>query len=252
MAILKLRDSHQIYYEVIDGELGRPCLIFLHEGLGCTEMWQEFPRRLCRENGCPGIVYDRLGYGRSSPATCTWTKDYLRDYALSELPEVISRLIPATEYFLIGHSDGGTIALIHASEKPVHLQGIITEAAHVFVEEETLRSIQTAVDAFYAGKLRGLFRYHGEKTEKLFKAWSDAWLSDFFRHWNIEYVLPRIECPVLVLQGTGDQYGTVAQVESIVSGTSDVRTEMMAACGHAPHQERPDVVLKLMGEFLLS
>lgn len=252
MAILQLRDAGQIYYELIEGERGRPYLLFLHEGLGCTAMWKEFPRLLCRAAGCPGIVYDRLGYGRSSPLTSSWTIDYLRDYALTELPEVISRLIPAREYFLVGHSDGGSIALIHASEKPAHLQGIITEAAHVFVEKETFRAIQTAADAFYAGKLRGLSRYHGEKTEKLFKAWSDTWLSDFFQHWNIEHLLPLIECPVLVLQGTGDQYGTVAQVEAIASGTMDVRKEMVAACGHAPHLERTEVIVKLMGEFLLS
>jgi pimeloyl-ACP methyl ester carboxylesterase len=252
VAILKVGDTQQIYYELIDGEQERPYLIFLHEGLGCTEMWKEFPHKLCKEIGCPGIVYDRIGYGRSSALTHSWTTNFLLDYALTELPEVISRLIPARKYFLIGHSDGGSIAIIHASEKPAHLQGIITEAAHVFVEKETLASIQVATDAFYAGKLRGLFRYHGVKTEKLFKTWSAIWLSEVFKHWNIEYLLPLIECPVLVLQGTEDQYGTVAQVESIASKTLYVQKEMVEACGHVPHHERTDIVLKLMREFVLS
>lgn len=251
MAILKVGETQQIYYELIDGDHERPYLIFLHEGLGCTEMWKEFPHKLCKETSSPGIVYDRLGYGRSSALTHSWTINYMRDYALTELPEVISRLIPARNYFLIGHSDGGTIAIIHASEKPAHLQGIITEAAHVFVEKETLASIQAATDAFYAGTLRGLFRYHGEKTEKLFKAWSAIWLSEAFNYWNIEYLLPLIECPVLVVQGTGDRYGTVAQVESIASNTLYVQKKMVEACGHAPHQEMTDIVLKLMREFIL-
>ena len=166
------------------------------------------------------------------------------------MPEVISQLIPARDYFLIGHSDGGSIALIHASEKPAHLQGIITEAAHVFVESETLNGIRGAADAFDAGKLRGLSRYHGERREGIFRAWSDTWLSDGFKHWNIEYLLPSIECPVLVLQGTEDQYGTVAQVESVASKTLDAQKAMVEQCGHAPHQERTDVVLQLMKEFL--
>ena len=250
MAILKLGHAKQIYYELIDGEEDRPHLVFLHEGLGCTEMWKEFPHILCNETGCPGIVYDRLGYGRSSPLADSWTIHYLHKYALTELPEVISQLIPTKNYFLIGHSDGGSIALIHASEKPVHLQGIITEAAHVFVEKETLEGIQVAADTFNAGKLRGLSRYHGEKAEGIFEAWSDTWLSNFFQYWNIEYLLPSIECPVLVLQGTEDQYGTVAQVESIALKTLDAQKAMVEVCGHAPHQERTDVVLQLMREFI--
>lgn len=250
MAILKLGHSKQIYCELIDGEQERPHLVFLHEGLGCTEMWKRFPHILCRETGCPGIVYDRLGYGRSSPLTDPRTIHYLHEYALTELPEVISQLIPARNYFLIGHSDGGSIALIHASEKPAHLQGIITEAAHVFVEKETLDGIRVVADAFNAGKLRGLSRFHGEKTEGIFKAWSDTWLSDWFKYWNIEYLLPSIECPVLVLQGTKDQYGTVAQVESIASKTLNAQKAMVERCGHAPHQESTDVILQLMTEFL--
>ncbi|MEQ8162201.1 MAG: alpha/beta hydrolase [Smithellaceae bacterium] len=252
MAILKLGHAKQIYYESINGEEESPHLVFLHEGLGCTEMWQEFPHTLCKETGCPGIVYDRLGYGRSSPLTDLWTIHYLHKYALIELPEIISQLIPARNYFLIGHSDGGSIALIHASEKPAHLQGIITEAAHVFVEKETLDGIQVAVDIFNAEKLRGLSRYHGGKAEGIFKAWSDTWLSNFFIYWNIEYLLPSIECPVLVLQGTKDQYGTVAQVESIASKALNAQKAMVEACAHVPHQERTDVVLPLMREFLKS
>ncbi len=250
MAILKLGNSKQIYYELIDGDEGRPHLIFLHEGLGCTEMWRAFPRTLCSETGCPGIVYDRLGYGRSSPFVHTRTVHYLHAYALSELPEFIARLIPAKGYFLVGHSDGGSIALIHASEKPAQLRGIITEAAHVFVEKETLDGIRAAANAFRAGKLQGLSKYHGEKTEGVFWAWADTWLRDWFKYWNIEYLLPSIDCPVLALQGSEDQYGTAAQVESIASRAAYAEREIIKGCGHAPHEEQSVVVLRLMKEFL--
>ena len=250
MAILRSGHDGQISYELVDGEQKKPHLVFLHEGLVCVEMWKDFPLLLCRETGCPGVVYDRLGYGRSSPLTGPRTIRYMHDYALGELPEVISQIIPGRDYFLIGHSDGGSIALIHASERPAHLRGIITEAAHVFVEKETRDGIRVAVDAYRAGKLSGLSRYHGEKTEGIFTAWSETWLSDWFADWNIEYVLPSIECPVLVFQGIEDQYGTAAQVESIASKAVRAQKAMVEACGHAPHQERTDVVLLLMREFL--
>lgn len=110
--------------------------------------------------------------------------------------------------------------------------------------------MSATVDAFRAGKLRGLFRYHGDKTEELFTAWSGAWLSDGFRPWNIEYALPSIACPVLVIQGTEDNYGTVAQVDTIMAKVPDARKVMIEGCGHVPHLERSAEVLGLMAEFV--
>ncbi|WP_306535067.1 alpha/beta fold hydrolase [Geobacter sp.] len=250
MPHLNLGQNRQIYYELIDGKPDRPHLIFLHEGLGSTAMWKGFPHGLCQETGCPGIVYDRLGYGNSSPLAGPMNIHFLHSSALIELPDVIARLIPEKDYILIGHSDGGSIGLIAAAEKPPRLKGFIGEAAHVFVEKETLAGIRATTDAFNAGGLRGLFRYHGDKTEGLFKAWSDIWLSEGFKHWNIEYALPSIECPVLLLQGTEDNYGTVAQVDSIAAKARDIRKAMVERCGHTPHHEQTDVVLRLMTEFV--
>jgi pimeloyl-ACP methyl ester carboxylesterase len=252
MATLELGCDEYLYYELLAGDRQKPHLVFLHEGLGCTAMWRNFPRLLCEITGCPGLVYDRPGFGRSSPYAVPRTINYLHRDALTWLPAVIAKLLPDAPYFLVGHSDGGSIALIHASERPALLQGIITEAAHVFVEEETLAGIRVAAEAFAAGRLQGLFTYHGEKTEAVFRAWSDTWLSGFFRHWNIEYLLPSIECPILAVQGAEDQYGTVAQVDAIATKAPDTQKAMVAACGHVPHKERTDVVLKLMADFLTS
>lgn len=252
MAFLKIDHVKQIYYEFIDGRQDRPYLVFLHEGLGCTEMWRDFPHLLCREIGCSGIVYDRIGYGKSSPLTDSMTLHFMHKYALIELPEVILQLIPEKDYYLVGHSDGATIGLISASERPARLRGLISESAHVFVEEETLNGIRGAVDAFHAGKLSELAKYHGEKTGTIFKAWSDVWLSHVFKNWNIEYLLPSIICPVLVLQGTEDQYGTVAQVESIVSKALNAQKSVVEGCGHIPHSEKTGIILKLMKQFLVQ
>lgn len=241
----------QIYYERIDGKAGRPQIVFLHEGLGCTAMWKDFPQRLCTRTGCPGLVYDRLGYGKSSPLSRPRTIHYLHHYALFELPRVLDALIPGEPFVLAGHSDGASIALIFGSEQPSSLKGIITEAAHVFVEKETTDGIIETVESYEGGKLSGLFKYHGEKTEDIFRAWSDTWLSEWFRHWNIEYLLPSIGVPVHVVQGCRDQYGTEAQVNSIVSGVRGKATaSMVKDCGHSPHQEHPSLLLEIMSRVI--
>lgn len=239
-----------LHYELIDGDTDKPYLVFLHEGLGCTAMWKDFPRSLCQATGCPGLLYDRLGYGASPALTQPRTLHYLHRYALDELPRLISSLIPERDYVLVGHSDGASIGLIHASERPARLRGLVCEAAHVFVEAETIKGIETAVEAFQAGKLQGLEKYHGSKTAGVFRAWSETWLSDWFRHWNIEYLLPAIDCPLLVVQGLEDQYATLAQVEAIVSQARHGWKLLVENCGHTPHLERPAELLQLMQAFI--
>lgn len=251
MATLSLAEDLQIHYVTLEGEEGRPWLIFLHEGLGSIAQWKDFPERLCERTGCPGLVYDRQGYGGSSPLTESRTIHYLHKYALIELPQLLAAVLPGKPYVLIGHSDGGSIGLIHGAEKPSGLKGIITEAAHVLVEPETLAGIEQAVTAHQQGHLRGLARYHGEKAETVFSAWADTWLSPPFAAWNIEYLLPAIEVPLLVLQGMADQYGTQAQVDSIVSRSSGQATPLMLEdCGHTPHKDMPALVLDLMSCFV--
>ncbi len=250
MPIFTLDATQEIHYQLIEGQPGQPCLVFLHEGLGCTAMWQDFPERLCQATGCHGLVYDRHGYGQSSALTASRNIHYLHDYALRELPALLEYVLPGREYFLIGHSDGGSIALIHAAERPPRLRGVITEAAHVFVEAETLAGIRAADAAFDAGKLRALAKYHGDKTEGIFKAWSLTWQTFGFQFWNIEYLLPSIVCPALVVQGSEDQYGSAAQVDAISRLALNATPVMIEKCGHTPHQEQPDALLALMGNFL--
>ena len=250
MAMLQTRDGNQLYYEWIAGDDSRPCLLFLHEGLGCTAMWGHFPQHLCTETGLAGLSYDRLGHGKSSAFTATRSKKYLQESALQELPEVLASLLPSREYILVGHSDGGSIGLIHAAQKPIRLCALITEAAHVFVEPVTLDGIRKAVQAYRSGKLRGLHHFHGEKTESVFNAWHETWLSDWFQNWNIEDMLPAIRCPVLILQGADDQYGTRRQIESIASDIASAEGVMIEGCGHSPHREKEHVVVELMTEFI--
>ncbi|MRV75590.1 alpha/beta fold hydrolase [Duganella sp. FT92W] len=248
--MVELQGYGRLHYEWIDGPQQRPVLVFLHEGLGCTAMWKDFPARLCALAGCPGLVYDRLGYGLSDPLTRARSVHYLHEYTLIELPAVLERLLPARPYIVIGHSDGGSIALLHGAAQPANLLGVLTEAAHVFVEDVTLAGIRTALDAWEAGKLRGLERYHGDKTGAIFHAWADTWLTPAFSQWNIEGVLASIACPVLALQGEGDQYGTAAQLASIASRAPRAMEHMLPDCGHTPHLDNPDATLAAMAAFI--
>lgn len=251
MKHITLENGSKIRYQRIDGDQQNPWLIFLHEGLGCVEMWKEFPATLCQKTGCPGLVYDRCGHGHSSPEPGTRGIDYLHRYALLELPQVIQAILPGEKHILIGHSDGGSMSLIYAA-RPFHgLLGIVAEAAHVFVEPITLqgiRQVKKGYEEYGPGKL---VRYHGDNTDAVFRAWADTWLSDSFGQWNIESLLPDITCPALVLQGEDDQYGTDRQIEAIVSQVAgEARKYILPACGHIPHLEQPEVVLELVRKFI--
>lgn len=228
-------------------------LVFLHEGLGSIAQWRDFPERLCLMTGLPGVVYERRGYGSSGPAAERRTPHYLHEEAIDLLPQLMQKLA-IERPVLIGHSDGGSIALIFASAFPGRVSAVITEAAHVFVEDITLEGIRRAVSAYRETGLREqLKRYHGDNTDAVFRAWSETWLSDEFRGWNIEAYLPGIKCPVLVIQGEDDEYGSAAQVEAIAGRVSG-RAEplVIPGCGHVPHLQAKEKVLQAMGRFALS
>jgi pimeloyl-ACP methyl ester carboxylesterase len=245
--LLELDADRHIHYQLIHGDKEKPYLVFLHEGLGCVAMWGDFPQRVCATSGCPGLVYDRSGYGNSSPLAHKRTIHYLHEYALIELPLLLQAVIPDTPFIVIGHSDGGSIGLIYGAERSPLLQGIITEAAHVFVEPETIAGVSEADKAWEKGKLRGLLRYHGAQTETLFKAWSETWRSNWFKWWNIEYLLPSIDVPLLVIQGRDDQYGSERQVTAIVAKSGGpAQAKLIEQCAHVPHQEAEDEVAHLM------
>ncbi|MYN04369.1 alpha/beta fold hydrolase [Pseudoduganella sp. DS3] len=241
-----------LHYELIDGDPRLPLLVFLHEGLGCGAMWKGFPERLCAQTSCAGLVYDREGYGLSSPARAPRTIHYLHLSALQELPALLQQVAPDREHIVIGHSDGGSIALIYAAGRPAALRAVVTAAAHVFVEDITLAGIRQAVQAHADGKLHGLACYHGEKAGQVFSAWADTWLAPPFRHWNIEYLLPAIACPVLALQGDDDQYGSGAQLDAIARAVPGARSLLLPGCGHSPHLEQPEATAQAMAAFINS
>ncbi|HVO83918.1 MAG TPA: alpha/beta hydrolase [Syntrophobacteria bacterium] len=230
---------------------GGPVLVFLHEGLGCIELWRGFPAALVEVTGLDGLIYDRWGHGKADPLTVRRPHRYLHDEAFDSLPEVLQEC-GVKEAILIGHSDGGTIALLYGARYRQGLRAIITEAAHVFVEEVTLVGIRETVKQYQSGDLKErLSRYHDDNTETLFRAWADTWLDPGFRDWNVESYLPQVMSPLLVIQGEDDEYATRAQVDAIVGQVSGpVRPLLVPRCGHTPHREAQDLVLQEMAAFI--
>ena len=226
-------------------------LLFLHEALGSIGQWKNFPQDLCNELGLTGIVYERQGHGESSPFTVPRDHMYLHNYALQELPVFIENRLKGKKIILVGHSDGGTIALLHAHSYPSNIHGIITMAAHVINEPETVVGISPAVEAYKAGKLDGLKKYHGEKTETLFYAWADTWKSKEFANWNICNEIGSSHIPGLFIQGAEDQYGTVEQLNLIQEKfTNTGKTVMIDDCGHHPHLEKSAEVISLIANWI--
>jgi pimeloyl-ACP methyl ester carboxylesterase len=225
-------------------------LVFLHEGLGSAGQWRGFPSLLAARTGLPALVFDRWGYGHSDPFTLPRPMTYLHEEAQASLPAVLDAC-GIDRPILVGHSDGGSIALICAASMPERVQAVITEAAHVFVEDVTLDGIREAVRTYGETDLaKRLARYHGDKTDLVFHGWADTWLSREFRDWNIEEFLPRVRCPALIIQGIADPYGTPGQVEAIRRKISGPATALLLNCGHSPHAEAQEEVLEAMARFI--
>ena len=235
------------YQEIKNSEL--PTLVFLHDSLGCITLWRDFPTLLATKTPCNILLYDRQGYGLS----CSFSyskreKDYLEHEAelLHELLEKLNIKYP----ILFGHSDGGSIALLAASKYPKFIKAIVVEGAHIFVEEITIQGIQNAKEAFQSTDLkRKLQKYHGAKTDSMFKAWTETWLSEFYKDWNIETFIPGIQCPILVIQGEHDEFGTIEQIKSIVRNPL-AETLIVPNAKHTPHKEQPKFILEQTAKFI--
>jgi len=241
-------DGAAVDYEEQPGR--EPALVFLHEGLGSIELWRSFPADVRHVIGDRRtLVYSRPGYGRSTPVPPPWPVSYMHTEALVVLPALLGHL-GIERPVLVGHSDGASIALIHAGAGyPV--AGLVVLAPHVFVEHRSIAGIEAARQAYQSGPLRPrLARYH-DAVDSTFWGWNGVWLSPAFRAWNIEGYLPGIDAPVLALQGGGDEYGTVAQLDAIAAGTSGpVERVVLAGQGHVLHTGGGNGVVERVASFV--
>lgn len=230
-----------------------PLAVFLHEGLGSVAMWRDWPARLCDAGGYRGLVYSRYGYGRSTPRPPAerWPPQFMHAQALEVLPALFAALDLRRETpWLVGHSDGGSIALIYAAQHPDAVAGVIAIAPHIRVEDVSIASIERARDAYRTTGLRTrLARYHAD-PDSAFYGWNDVWLAPEFRDWSIEAMLARLRGPVLAIQGAQDEYGTLAQVEGIRARAPQTEVIVLEGCGHSPHRDAPDALTRTITAFI--
>jgi pimeloyl-ACP methyl ester carboxylesterase len=243
--------GHSLYYEWIDADAAKPALVFLHEGLGSIRQWRDFPARLCAATGRRGLVYDRYGYGRSDVlAEPRRTVRFMHDEALNALPALLASL-KIDNPILVGHSDGASIALIHAGAGHA-VRGVVAMAPHVFIEPICISSIKKATETFETTDLAArLGRYHKD-ARKTFYGWADVWLDPEFMGWDIRAdYLAGVRCPVLAIQGRDDEYGTMEQLEEIKRRVSaPCELVKLEKCGHAPFRDQPEKVLAKAASFI--
>jgi pimeloyl-ACP methyl ester carboxylesterase len=248
----------------ISGPADGPLLVFLHEGLGSVSMWRDFPTQLCERLGARGLVYSRPGYGRSTPRAQDerWGVDFMHRQAHEVLPALLQALNVQEPIWLVGHSDGGSIALLYAArhgsaangqsqapEAPP-LAGAIVLAPHILVEEVSVRSIEQARQAYLHTDLRQRLARHHDDPDSAFWGWNDIWLSPAFRSWSIEADLHRIKVPVLAVQGVDDEYGTLEQIRGIARRVPQTELLELPACGHSPHRDQPQALMEAVAGFV--
>jgi len=228
-----------------------PVVVFLHEGLGSLSMWKDFPRDFCDAYRFSGFVFSRYGYGGSTakPSEERWAPDFMHRQADEVLPALFAHA-GIERPWLFGHSDGGSIALLHAARHPA--AGVVAVAPHLFVEDVSIASIEKARDAYESTDLRMRLARHHADPDSAFRGWNDVWLSPAFRRWNIEREIATIACPVLAVQGAGDEYGTLAQIDAIAARLPKTRLLVIADCGHSPHRDQPETLSREAGRFILD
>jgi len=225
-----------------------PLIVFLHEGLGSLAMWRDFPARLCEQGGFRGLVFSRPGYGHSTPrgANERWGVDFMHRQAYDLLPQLLHALeidTLATPPWLLGHSDGGSIALLYAARYPERVAGVVALSPHIMVEELSIESIEKARRLYLETDLKArLGRYHDD-PDSAFWGWNDTWLDPEFRSWSIESEIGAIKCPLLAVQGLDDEYGTLAQIHGIAARAPQAEILELPDCGHSPQRDQGERLL---------
>lgn len=226
-----------------------PTIVMLHEGLGCIALWKNFPHLLAERTGCGVLVYSRYGHGNSEKQREKRPVTFMHHEGEVVLPELLAKM-GISRPILLGHSDGGSIALVYAGRYPGQPRALMLEAPHVFVEDLSISSITAAKISYETTNLRARLNCYHAHVDETFWAWNNVWLNPEFRNWNIESYLDTIRCPVLCIQGAEDEYGTRAQVDSIVAKVANTELLMLPQCGHSPHRDQREATLAKMVQFV--
>jgi pimeloyl-ACP methyl ester carboxylesterase len=233
--------------ELLDLAGDSPALVLLHEGLGSVGLWRGFPERLDELTGRRTIAFSRFGHGASAPPPEPRTPAFFHTEALNVLPQVLEA-VEAPAPVLVGHSDGGSIALIHAAHRPV--SGLVLLAPHVFVEEVTVQAIEQTRVEYLDGELRERMARHHDDPDAAFWGWCDVWLDPAFRDWNLEEEAGRVRAPTLLIQGADDPYGSLEQLDRIEARVLGPVERLVLPGGHSPQLEHEREVAEAVARFL--
>lgn len=235
------------------GQEQLPPIVLLHDSLGCVALWRDFPLCLAQASGRRVIAYDRLGFGRSAARSGLPAATFIEDEAHGDF-QVVCQALGVERFVVFGHSVGGGMAVGCAGAYPRQCMGLVTESAQAFVEQRTLDGIRQAQRQFAEpGQLPRLHKYHGDKAAWVLRAWTDTWLDPAFGQWTLDAQLAQVRCPLLVLHGDHDEYGSLAQPERIAARAAVVaQVQVFAECGHVPHRQYPQAVLEQVGGFLAA
>ena len=233
----------------LPGPGDRAPMVLLHEGLGSAGLWRRFPAELHAATGRRVVAFSRYGHGRSDPPPRPRTPAFFHEEALEVLPDVLAQLEAAAP-ILVGHSDGGSIALIHAGHHPV--TALVLMAPHVVVEDETVDAITETRRRYREGDLRQRMARHHKDVDAAFWGWCDVWLDVDFRAWTLEPDAERVSAPALLIQGRDDPYGTLAQLDRIEARVRGPVQRLVVPGGHSPHLEAPAEVLPAIRDFIPS
>ncbi|HWE15655.1 MAG TPA: alpha/beta hydrolase [Hyphomicrobiaceae bacterium] len=244
-------DGRCIEYAAIPGDAGStPTLVFLHEGLGSVALWRDFPRKVARRLNAPALVYSRFGYGASDGLLGKRTPRFMHEEALGVLPALLHQL-GVERPVLVGHSDGASIALIHAAASARPVRALVCLAPHVFVEPVCVESIAKIRQSYLNTDLRQRLEKYHERVDDAFLGWADIWLEPEFLAWSIENLVARIKEPLLLIQGRDDEYGTLAQLDRIEARVKGPTTRLvLSACGHSPHRDQEAAVIDAIAAFV--
>lgn len=245
-------DGVALETRLIPGDPAAPWLVFLHEGLGSVSLWRDFPDTVARRLGARALIYSRRGYGQSAPLAGPRARDFMHREARDVLPALLAHF-HIERPILIGHSDGASIALIHAADRANDIAAVVLMAPHVFVEPISIDAIARVRAAYLRGDLKDRLARHHTHVDDAFLGWADIWLDAGFGDWSLAPEIAQLQCPTLLIQGENDEYGTLAQIDAIEAGAAGPVTRLvLPACGHVPQRDRPAEVVEAIVAFAAS
>lgn len=240
-------NGHQLYAEMY-GPGNGPVIVLLHHGIGAARSWKEQTPALAAA-GYQIMIYDRWGHGKSDPRPKLGMPYFKQD--LADLQRLLDQL-GISQACLVGHSDGGKIALYYAASCPERVRSLLLVATHIYIEPKMDAGIQGVLreyqeDLRFREKMR---RVHGAKADALFYGWYHGWRDSGILAWDMRPILADIRCPVLVVQGLEDEHASPRHAEDIAAAIHGAELWLVPQAGHMLPQDLPEVFNPRLLEFL--